>query len=141
MIRLTADEIRHIGLFESLTGTEVKDCVIDESGELVTFLVKERQLGKAIGRNGNRIRRIQRILGKNIEVVEFSDNPEQFVRNVLAPAKPDRVEIVERSEGRVAVVYIDFHNRKLAIGKKGRKIQNAKKLAFRHHKISNIVFR
>ncbi len=142
MIRLTAEEIRHIGLFESLTGVEVKDCVIDEEKDFITFLVKENQVAKAVGRNGSKIRRIQRVLGKNIEVVEFSENPEKFVRNILAPAKLDRVEIIERENGeRIAVVYVDFQNRKLVIGKRGRKINNAKKLALRHFNIANIVLK
>ena len=142
MIRLTAEEIRHIVLFESLTGVEVKDCVIDEEKDFITFLVKENQVAKAVGRNGSKIRRIQRVLGKNIEVVEFSENPEKFVRNILAPAKLDRVEIIERENGeRIAVVYVDFQNRKLVIGKRGRKINNAKKLALRHFNIANIVLK
>lgn len=141
MIKLTSDEIKHIGLFESLTGTQVKDCVIDEGRGLVTFVVKKNQIGMAVGRNGSNIRRLERLIGKSVEVVEFSDDPMRFIHNILSPAKLENVEITERDGKKIAVITLDFQNRKLAIGRKGRKIQNAKKLAQRHHGIEDIVLR
>lgn len=141
MIKLTSDEIKHIGLFESVTGTQAKDCVIDHGRALVTFLVKENQIGMAVGKNGNKIKQLERMIGKNVEVVEFSSDALTFVRNVLAPAELENVEITERGGKRVAVVTVDFQNRRLVIGRRGRKIQNAKKLVFRHHGIEDILLR
>jgi len=104
-------------------------------------VVKENQIGMAVGKSGNKIKQLERLIGKSVEVVEFSDNPTTFIHNVLAPAKLENVEITEHGGKKTAVVTVDFQNRKLAIGRKGRKIQNAKKLVFRHYGIEDIILR
>jgi N utilization substance protein A len=141
MIKLTSEEIRHIGLFESLTGAQAKDCVIDEGRGLVTFVVKRSEMGLAIGREGSKVKRLEGMFGKDVEVVEFSEDPIAFIRNVLAPAKLEGVELIERGGKKIAIATTDFQNRKLAVGRKGRKLRNAKKLAFRHHGIEDIILK
>jgi N utilization substance protein A len=98
-------------------------------------------MGLAIGKSGSKIKKAERMVGKNIEVVEHSDNPETFMRNILVPAKVKSVSITERDERKVAVVAVELEDKKIAIGRKGRKIQNAKRLAERHHDIRDVILR
>ncbi|MDH5794590.1 MAG: KH domain-containing protein, partial [Candidatus Bathyarchaeota archaeon] len=42
--------MRHIALFESITGATVRDCVIDENFDRIIFVIKEGDVGIAIGR-------------------------------------------------------------------------------------------
>ena len=51
-IRLTGREMRHIALFENITGATAKDCIVDEELNRIIFVVKEGDVGAAIGRGG-----------------------------------------------------------------------------------------
>ena len=137
-IKLTSDEMRYITLFEGITGARVHDCVIDESGSKITFVVRRGDIGLAIGKGGNKIRRAKQVIGKSIEVIEHSDDPIEFLKNTFLPVRVKSVNIVEREGRRVAIVAIESRDKGLAVGRKGRKIQNAKKLASRHHGIHDI---
>ena len=137
-IKLGADEMRYIALFEGLTGAKVHDCIIHENGAKLTFVVKVGDIGLAIGKGGNKIRRVKQMIGKSIEIVEHSTDLVEFVKNVLAPAKVRRVNIVEREGKKIALVDVEKQDRGIAVGRGGKKIQCAKKLVLRHHGIQDI---
>lgn len=137
-IKLSADEMRYIALFEGLTGARVQDCIIHENGARLTFVVKTGDIGFVIGKGGNNIRKTKRMIGKSVEVVEYSADPVKFVKNILMPARVKGVNIVEREGKKIALIDVEEQDRGIAIGRGGRKIQCAKKLALRHHGIQDI---
>jgi len=139
-IKLGADEMRYIALFEGLTGAKVHDCIIHENGAKLTFVVKAGDIGLAIGKGGNKIRRVNQVIGKSIEIVEHSTDPVEFVKNVLAPARVRGVNIVEREGKKIALIDVEKQDRGIAVGRGGKKIQCAKKLVLRHHGIQDISF-
>jgi N utilization substance protein A len=133
MIKLDSDAINLIKIFESKTGAVVKDCIIN--GNDITFIVKEGDMGLAIGKGGSIVNQIKKEFDKEIHVYEHSEDPSKFIINVLFPVKVEKVEI----NGKEAKVYIDNANKKRAIGKGGKKINTVKELALRHFGIENIV--
>ncbi len=137
-IKLGADEMRYIALFEGLTRARVHDCIIYENGDKLLFVVKDGDMGLAIGKGGNKIRRVKQVIGKGIEVVEYSTDPVEFVKNILMPARVRGVNIVERQGKKIALIDVEKQDRGIAVGRGGRKIQCAKKLALRHHGIQDI---
>ncbi len=140
-LKITTDEMRQIAFFEGMTGAHVKDCVINEEGGLITYVVKEGEMGMAIGKSGSNVRRAEHLVGKAIEVVEYSETPEKFIKNLLVPARVKSVSISEHEGKKVAVVRIEMEDKKVAVGRKGRKIQNVKKIAERHLNISDVILR
>ena len=70
-IKFTANEIRYIALFENMTGAMVKDCIIDDEHGKVTFVVKNGDMGLAIGKGGSTVSKVQRAVDKGIEIVEM----------------------------------------------------------------------
>jgi len=141
MIKLTSEELRYMSLFELVTGVPARDCVIDDvSRNLVTFIVEKGRVGEAVGKGGANIRRLRAMIGKEVEVVAFSNDPEEIVKNALAPASVQAVKFVEKNGKKIAVVFIDFENRGKAIGRKGGRLRNAKKIAKRHCGVDDIVF-
>lgn len=86
-IKFTTNEIRYIGLFETITSATVKDCIIDEEHDKVTFLVKKGDMGLAIGKRGSTIAKMQNKVDKSIEIIEHSDDPGEFIKNLLSVAK------------------------------------------------------
>ncbi len=138
-IKLTSEEMRYITLFEGMTGARVHDCVIDESGSGLVFVVKKGDIGLAIGRKGDKIRRARQVIGKSIEVIEYSDDFTEFLKNTFVPARVKEINVVEREGKKVAIVTIEKQDKGIAIGVKGKKIQNAKKLVHRHYEIHDIL--
>lgn len=138
-IKLTSDEMRYITLFEGITGARVHDCVIDESGNRIIFVVKKGDIGIAIGGRGSKIRKVRQMIGKSVNVIEYSDNPTEFLKNTFAPANIKNIDVVEQDGKRVAIMTVEKQEKGIAIGTKGKKIRNAKKLAHRYYGIHDIV--
>jgi len=83
-------------------------------------------VGTCVGVGGVRIKPILKELGgEKIDVLLWSESPEDLVINALKPARINRVEV----EGRVAHVWLDEDQRSLAIGKMGQNIALASRLA------------
>lgn len=139
-IRLTNEELEYIRLFESITGATARDCIIDDKFDRVIFVIKEGEAGMAIGKGGRNISLLRRITGKNYEVVEFSEDPVQFIKNALKPANVKEIRITKKPDGNmIAVVSVDIKDKGIAIGKNGRNIEKARTLAKRYFNISNVL--
>lgn len=138
-VKFTADEMHYISLFESITGAIAKDCIIDENGGRVIFVVKAGNIGLAIGRGGSNIKRVRKFVGKLVDVVEYAVTPENFIKNILIPAKIRSIHITERADGKsIASVEVEPSDRGIAIGKNGKNIQKARILAKRHFGIDDV---
>ncbi len=132
--------MRYITLFESLTGAITQDCIIDNKMNRLIFIVRPGYMGLAIGKGGCNVKRLQRMLGKTIEVVEYAERPEDFIRNSLLPARVRAVKISKTPNGKkIAYVTIDPQDKGLAIGKEGRNIGRARIIAKRYFDIDHVV--
>jgi len=138
-IKLTGREMRHIALFESITGAIVKDCIIDEELDRIIFVVKMGEVGMAIGRGGKNIRLLEKMTGKRHEIIEHSEDAAQFIKNALKPAKVKEIRITERPDGKtIAVVAVDPRDKGVAIGKNGRNAERIRFLAKRYFQIQHV---
>jgi len=131
--------MRYIALFESITGATAKDCVVDEDLNRIIFVVKEGDVGAAIGRQGKNIHLLERMTGKKHEIIEHSENPAQFIKNALRPAQVQEIRITERPDGKaIAVVSVNPRDKGVAIGKNGRNAERIRFLAKRYFQIQNV---
>jgi N utilization substance protein A len=138
-IKLTSKEMRFIALFESITGAAVKDCILDEDANRAIVLVKQGDVGMAIGKGGKNIRLLERMTSKRHEIIEYSEDPAQFIRNALKPARVREIRITEKPDGKsIAVVAVDPKDKGLAIGKNGRNAERIRFLAKRYFQIENV---
>ena len=138
-IKFTSREMRYIALFESITGATAKDCIVDNDLNRIIFIVKEGNIGMAIGRRGKNIHLLEKMTGKKHEIIEHSENPAQFIRNALKPAKVDEIRITERPDGKtIAVVSVKPKDKGVAIGKNGRNAERIRFLAKRYFQIQNV---
>jgi N utilization substance protein A len=141
-IRFTSDEMRYIALFESVTGAVATDCIIDKDRDRIIIIVKAGDAGLAIGKHGSRIKLLKRMVRKDIEIVEYADNPEDFIKNSFAPARIKEIRITDRLDNRkVAVVTVENRDKGIAIGKSGRTAERTRFLAKRYFQIDNVVIR
>jgi len=131
--------MRYIALFESISGASVKDCIIDEEQERAIFIVNKGQVGVAIGRGGRNIHTLERMTGKKHEIIEYSEDPMQFIKNALKPASVREVRIAERMDGKkMAIVTVKQKDKGVAIGKNGKNAERLRFLAKRYFDIQNV---
>jgi N utilization substance protein A len=139
-VKITPEEFRYMALFSDLTGTTVRDCIIENESNRVLFLVDPGDIGKAIGPRGFLIRKLKSLLNKNVEVVGYSDNLEEQVKYALMPARVTGVKLVNRPDGsKVLYVAVDPKDKAVAIGKNGRNVQRARLILKRHFDIDSVV--
>lgn len=141
-IKFTTNEIRYIGLFETITSATVKDCIIDEEHDKVTFLVKKGDMGLAIGKRGSTIAKMQNKVDKSIEIIEHSDDPGEFIKNLLSVAKVNSIEFSTNAKGnKIATLDVDSKIKRSTIGKNGQNIRRARQFAKRQFDISDIIIK
>jgi len=139
-VRLTAKEMGLIALFETMTGAVVEDCVVDDQNDRIIFVVRKGQVGLAIGRGGRKIRLLEKLMRKRLEVVEYSEDVREFLMNALKPVKVQGIRLTERPDGRkIAVVSVDPRDKAKAIGKNGKNAQKLRLLAKKYFGIDNVM--
>jgi len=84
-------------------------------------------VGSLVGQRGVRVATVTSELGgEKIDIIEWSDNPVEFIEDALSPAKIVSVEVDE--ENREAKVVVSEDQQSLAIGKGGQNVRLAAKL-------------
>lgn len=85
-------------------------------------------VGACIGSNGSRIKSISKELnGERVDVVVWNNDPLQFIRNALSPARIAKVEPLVEQEKAVQV-FVRPDQLSLAIGKTGQNVRLAARL-------------
>ena len=139
-IKLTSDELRLMSLFHSITSVTARDCVVDDKMDRVIFILNKGQMGLAIGKGGATIRQLQNVVARKVELVEYSEDASDFVRNILNPQMVNDVKITQRTDGsKQAVVLVDAKRKGVVVGKEGRNAEKARLLAKRYFQISNVL--
>lgn len=84
-------------------------------------------IGSCIGQRGSRIQTIiAELSGEKIDIIEYADDPAQYIQHALSPAKTMSIEINEAE--RAATVTVAEDQLSLAIGKEGQNVRLAVKL-------------
>jgi N utilization substance protein A len=77
---------------------------------------------------------------KQVEIYEYIDDAERFIRNALKPAKVKEIRLVDRVGGdRIAMVNVETKDKGIAIGRNGQNIKKIRFLAERYFGLSTIV--
>jgi N utilization substance protein A len=112
-------------------GTVVIKAITREAGSRVKMAVASNDeavdpVGACIGPHGSRIHGIlSELRGEKIDIVRYSEKPEEFIANALSPANVK--EVVIESE-KVCYVIVDSDQLSLAIGKAGQNARLAARL-------------
>jgi transcription termination/antitermination protein NusA len=137
-IKLDADTLRLITLFENVTGARVRDCLEEE--ERLVFVVQEEDVGRAIGKQAANLHKLRDILKKDVEVVGWADDRQKFLQNIFRKYKVESLEFEERRDGSVqARVRVDAREKGRAIGREGRNVKLARALAKRHFNVDDVI--
>jgi transcription termination/antitermination protein NusA len=110
-IKYDVSVMQYISMFESLTGAKVKDCIVNGS---IVFVIGEGEMGKAIGKQGSNVKRIESMMKKKIRLVEYSSDVTQFVQSLISPIKAKEIK---EEEGVVNVYCADSKSKGMIIGR------------------------
>ena len=138
-IKLTKDQMRMISLFQNVTKVTPRDCLDDAKQDRLIFVVNEGKMGLAIGRKGSNIKSLQNLLKRNIELVEYYDDPIKFLKNMLNPKLINEIKMDTRADGSLQMtVSVNPSNKGLVVGSAGRNAEKARLLAKRYFDISSV---
>jgi len=83
-------------------------------------------VGTFVGGRGMRVQAIMNEIGdrEKIDIINWSDNPSEYIREALSPAEVVKVEL----DGKKAKVYVTEDQQSIAIGRQGQNVRLASKL-------------
>jgi len=87
-------------------------------------------VGSLVGQRGVRVSTIMSELGgEKIDIIEWAEDPSQFIEDALSPAAVVNVEVIKEEEDeKEAKVFVAEDQQSLAIGKGGQNVRLAAKL-------------
>ncbi|MGP8078532.1 MAG: NusA-like transcription termination signal-binding factor [Thermoplasmata archaeon] len=135
-ISFDTETLGYIRLFEERTGARVKDCF--EAEDRLVYLVYPGEVLKAVGPGGVLVDRLKGLMKKEIQVIEYSDDPDVLVRNIFYWYSPRSVDLVPKGKGRHATVTVDPAWKARAIGKAGKNLKVARAVLVRHTDIHSV---
>ena len=139
-IKLTTDQMRMMSLFQNVTGATARDCIEDEKQDRVIFVVNSGKMGLAIGKGGTHIKSLQNIVKRNVELVEFDNDPAKFLSNLLNSKLISEVKINKRTDGsKQAIIVVDPRKKGIVVGREGRNAEKARLLAKRYFDITSVL--
>ena len=139
-IKLTTNELRLMSLFQSITKVTARDCLDDQKYDRIIFVVNEGKMGLAIGKNGSNIKSLSNVLKRNIELVEYFDDPSKFLKHVFNSKFINEIKLTEKVDGSSqAIVLVDASKKGLVVGREGRNAERARLLAKRYFDISTVL--
>lgn len=139
-IKLTTDQMRLMSLFQSITKVTARDCLDDQKYDRIIFVVNEGKMGLAIGKSGSNIKSLQNVLKRNVELVEFFNEPNKFLKHIFNSKLINEIKITKRADGSSqAIVLVDASKKGLVVGREGRNAERARLLTKRYFDISNVL--
>ena len=132
--------MRLISLFQNVTKATARDCLDDEKQNRIIFVVNEGKMGLAIGKGGSNIKSLQNIIKRNVELVEYFDDPIRFLKNILNSKLIIEVKLDTKPDGSSqAIIIVDHGKKGLVVGREGRNAEKARLFAKRYFDISSVL--
>ena len=139
-IKLTTDQMKLMSLFQNITKATARDCIEDEKRDRIIFVVNEGKMGLAIGKGGAHIKSLQNKISRNVELVEYNEDPVKFLKNILNEKYISDIQISERADGSFqATVLVDSAKKGVVVGREGRNAEKARLLARRYFNITYVM--
>jgi len=118
---------------EIFAGTVEVKAIAREAGVRTKMAVSATEegidpIGSCVGQKGTRVQAvIDELGGEKIDIIEWNDDPKQFLRAAISPAKVVRIEIDE--EAKTAQMIVPEDQLSLAIGRQGQNVRLASKVS------------
>ena len=120
-------------VLEIIRGEVIIKSIAREAGYRTKMAVHSTEpgvdpVGACVGQRGMRVQQIvNELKGEKIDIIRWSNQPEEYIASALSPAKVISVSIVDENE-KQAVVVVPDNQLSLAIGTEGQNARLAAKL-------------
>jgi transcription termination/antitermination protein NusA len=126
-IKYDAGLMKIMALFNTITEAQLKDSFIE--GEVLYFIVDEHELGRALGKNGSKVKLLQHKLNRKIKIVEWNPDAKEFVKNLVYPSK---VKMVEEKDRKLVIEALDHVSRGYIIGRAAQNLRSYEAIVKRY---------
>jgi len=138
-IKYTNEELGFMRLFQSLTGIEPRDCIVDKTFDRVILVVNKGMMGLAIGKDGQRINYVRKATGRTVVVVEYADTLEELIKNMVGSKYAIGVRETRSVDGsKSCIVTVNPKDKGAIFGTGGQNIEKLKLLSHRYFGISQV---
>jgi len=134
-MRLTSDEIFYLNALNSTSGANARDCVVQ--GNVIAFILKKGEMRRAIGKDGIAVKHLRQKLRLNVELLEYAEEPEEFIKKALYNVNVSSVKVSEKDGKRFANVELEPGEKRKLLNGIGR-LKRIKALAKRNYNIEDI---
>lgn len=159
-IKLTADELMLMSAFQTFTGVRPMNCILE--GDNVFFIVNNDDIPKLIAESrhlpdikralrsrsieGSALRgwtkTLSKTLRKNVFIIKFVNDPEEFLRNFFMLRSDEEVSIINRAGGKkYAILHVQPKRRGMVIGRGGFRAKVGRELAKRYFDLDTVLIR
>lgn len=132
-IKLETVAFRNISMFVKITGISPKDCIITD--ECIYFVVDHKKMLFAIGKNGVKVKRLRKMLRKNVRIFGYYKDVEEMIKNMIPEMKG-----IKRS-GKTIIISIPISEKSKVIGRGGNNIKAIKEILKRHFSVKDLKIR
>ena len=132
-IKLNSNLIQFMSIFQSVTRVSVRDCL--EALDKIIFIVNENTISRAIGKNGENVKKLERLLNRKIKIVEFNPEVTRFVQKLIYPYKAKEIN---QEEGIITIVPEDTRARGMIIGRNAATLRVYEDIVKRYFQVEEI---
>lgn len=119
------DEIHLMNALSQIAKVSAKDCLVEDN--LISYFVREEDVGKAIGKKAANVKFLQEKLKKRVEIIGYQEDPGRVVSRALG------IEVLSVKEnGEKLILVLDGTNKRKAMTS-GGKMRRVKKLIQRNY--------
>ncbi len=134
-MKLTHGQILYIKALQSIANVRAVDCMANE--HTITYLVRPAQMGLAIGKNGETVKKIREKIGKNVEVFEYAKQPEDFLKRAFRNVSFGEVSIVSKGKKKEITLVLDSTNKRKLLQNPGR-LKKVREIANKTYDVESV---
>ncbi len=135
MMKLGREEILLMNALSNVTGVNARDCII--GNKMISFVIKENEMGSAIGKNGATVNKLKKLLNKNIELLPYNNDPKKFLAESFNTIVFSEIGLKENNGKKLLFASMDSENKKKMMQNLG-KMKRVKEIAKRNYEIDDI---
>ncbi|MBT3297595.1 NusA-like transcription termination signal-binding factor [archaeon] len=92
-VKVDMDSFAYTPMFERLAKVKVRACF--DGGDILYVVLSPGFLRKAIGKNGETIKRFSERVGKKIKLAEYNLDIKRFIKNIIYPLQVEDIEVFD----------------------------------------------
>jgi NusA-like KH domain protein len=118
-------DLRHLNLFRKVTKIQTRYCF--KYNEILMFCVPRREISKALGKNGENLKKMSDIIKRRVRIIPIPNGIEDaksFISSVIAPVGFKEIEITPKE----VIVNAGSENKAALLGRNRRRFSEMKKI-------------